>query len=493
VTYNKEDCQALKVLTDELSKIQHASDTLSEVDFALQPKRHATEVGEQIHSQFDTILKFAHTNYDQKKISFYQYKKDTHEERLSKNKRGDKKGYHGQRKVRPRPTKVVRVPHETCCAHCGYERLRPTERISQRLLIDLVLTKDGIRKTTTEYIGTQGYCSKCGKYHIPSALRKYGVRQLYGHGFKAWVAYNRVALHMSYGSIAEVLAQQFHEEEPKHYISTLLKDAGTYYAETEQIIMHLLLQSPFIHADETPVNIRGMTQYVWVFTDGKHTIFKLTKTREATIVHEFLTDYHGILISDFYPGYDAVPCSQQKCWAHLIRDLNHDLWSVPFDTEFETFVAEVRNLIVPIMQAVQTYGLKKRYLQHFRKSVDHFYEVIVDKHWTSECVLTYQKRFIRYRESLFTFLQHDGIPWHNNTAENAIRHLAIQRDMSPSLYESVTRHYLVLLGIRQTCRSQGKSFFKFLFSGETDLDKFESRKRKRSKGCTPQSSFSGAQ
>jgi hypothetical protein len=29
---------------------------------------------------------------------------------------------------------------------------------------------------------------------------------------------------------------------------------------------------------------------------------------------------------------------------------------------------------------------------------------------------------------------------------------------------------------------QGKSFFKFLFSGETDLEKFEARKRKRVKG-----------
>ena len=34
-------------------------------------------------------------------------------------------------------------------------------------------------------------------------------------------------------------------------------------------------------------------------------------------------------------------------------------------------------------------------------------------------------------------------------------------------------------GIRQTCRFQEKSFFKFLFSGETDLDNFESRKRKQ--------------
>jgi predicted RecB family nuclease len=480
LTYNAEDCRALQLLTRELSKIQESAAILSQVDFANQPKRYTTEMSEQLHSQLGDILKFAHSNYDRKKIRFHQHEEDANEECHRKKKFGDKKGYQGQRKVRPKPTKVVQVLHEKCCANCGYEPLRPTERVSKRLLIDLVLTKNGVKKTITEYIGTQGYCPKCGKYHIPSDLRKYGVRQLYGHGFKAWVAYHRVALRMPYGSIAEILAQQFHEEEPKHYISTLMKDMGTYYAETERSIMQHLLESPFIHADETPINIRGVTQYVWVFTDGKYSVFKLTETREATIVHEFLTNYNGILISDFYPAYDSVRCCQQKCWVHLIRDLNNDLWAAPFDTEFETFVAEVHDLMIPIMQAVQQHGLKKRHLQNFRKPVDHFYShVILHKHYTSEYVLTYQKRFTRYREDLFTFLEHDGIPWHNNTAENAIRHLAIQRDMSPSLYEAVLCHYLVLLGIKQICRSQGKSFFRFLFSGETDLDKFDSRKRKR--------------
>src|SRR5919197_516940 len=33
VTYNREDCQALKVLMDELSKIQRSADTLSEISF----------------------------------------------------------------------------------------------------------------------------------------------------------------------------------------------------------------------------------------------------------------------------------------------------------------------------------------------------------------------------------------------------------------------------------------------------------------------------
>src|SRR5215831_13575425 len=78
------------------------------------------------------------------------------------------------------------------------------------------------------------------------------------------------------------------------------------------------------------------------------------------------------------------------------------------------------------------------------------------------------------------WMTEDGIPWHNNTAERAIRPFAIQRDISKSpLYEATTQAYLALLSIRQTCRFQGKSFFKFLFSGETDLEHFDARTHRR--------------
>ena len=75
-----------------------------------------------------------------------------------------------------------------------------------------------------------------------------------------------------------------------------------------------------------------------MFTDGKHVVFKLTATRETTLVHEMLAQYEGVLVADFYAGYDAVPCRQQKCLVHLIRDLNDDLWSNPWNSEFESFV-----------------------------------------------------------------------------------------------------------------------------------------------------------
>jgi hypothetical protein len=220
-----------------------------------------------------------------------------------------------------------------------------------------------------------------------------------------------------------------------------------------------------------------VNQYVWVFTDEKHVIFKHTATREADFLHEFLDDYKGVLISDFFSGYDSLACRQQKCLVHIIRDLNNDLWSSPFDTEYEVFVVEVKNLIVPIMESVQRYGLKKRHLHKFMKHVDKFHDNVIDqKYYKSELCLKYQQRFLRYREQLFTFLEHDGIPWHNNTAESAIRHLPLQQRISGIFHNSVIRYYLVLLGIKQTCRFQDKSFLKFLLSGEQDVDGFKNSK-----------------
>jgi Transposase IS66 family len=96
------------------------------------------------------------------------------------------------------------------------------------------------------------------------------------------------------------------------------------------------------------------------------------------------------------------------------------------------------------METVQNYGLKRRYLHKFEQQVEIFYrKVIVDKKYKSDLVLTYQKRFIRYKDSLFTFLTEDGIPWHNNTAERGIRPFAIQRYVSKSPFrDSTTYAYL---------------------------------------------------
>jgi predicted RecB family nuclease len=484
LTYNEDDCRALKLLVDELSRIKHSADTLAEVDFADKPKQQATEVGEEIHSQFDTILKMAHANYDKRKISLRRNEK---RQSSSKRKRGGQKGHIGYQRLIPKASKVICVPQEGNCPKHNDHPLEVVEKVAEQTIVDLVFTKNGIRKTITKYIGAKGYCSKCRYTYNPPGIRKLGEGQLFGHGLKAWVVYHRLALRLPYNSITQLMEDQFNEGMSQSTSIRFISYFAHYYADTEKILIQRILENSFIHVDETKISFRGVDHFVWVFTDGKHTVFKMTETREATIVHEILSGYDGILISDFYPGYDSIKCRQQKCLSHLIRDINDDLWKEPFDTEFEAFVLEVRNLVVPILEAVEKFGLKKRNLNKFMKQVERFYEkVIIDKRYKSEVTLKYQKRFVGYRQSLFTFLEHNSIPWNNNMAERCLRHLAVQRKISGTFqgYDS-THDYLLLLGITQTCRFQNKSLLKFLLSREKDIDQFKGSKRKHVKTSRP--------
>jgi hypothetical protein len=157
--------------------------------------------------------------------------------------------------------------------------------------------------------------------------------------------------------------------------------------------------------------------------------------------------------------------------------MNDDLRKSPFDLEFERFVLALRDVLIPIFDVVEKYGLKKCHLNKFKKSVDKFYKFhILEAHYKSDTTNKYKKRFVRYSESLFVFLESDGIPWNNNMAERALRHLAVQRKISGSFFASSMTEYLILLGITQTCRFQNKPLLEFLMSGEKDIDQFKGKK-----------------
>ena len=143
---------------------------------------------------------------------------------------------------------------------------------------------------------------------------------------------------------------------------------------------------------------------------------------------------------------------------------------IPLTMNLRGFVAAVRDLLVPILEDVQRFGLKARHLGKHRSRVDRFYrEMITGQASVHDTITRYRKRFERYKESLFSFIENDGVPWHNNAAERALRHLAVQRKISGAFSEKGASDYLRLLAIAQTCRFQRKSFLGFLLSKSTSL------------------------
>ena len=105
--------------------------------------------------------------------------------------------------------------------------------------------------------------------------------------------------------------------------------------------------------------------------------------------------------------------------------------------------------------------------------MERFFETVAGRTYRSEAAQAYQKRFEKYRGKLFTFLDHDGVPWNNNNAEHAIKGFAYYREIADGLLtEGGLSDYLTLLSIQQTCVYKGVSFLKFLVSQERDIDRF---------------------
>lgn len=183
-----------------------------------------------------------------------------------------------------------------------------------------------------------------------------------------------------------------------------------------------------------------------------------------------MKDFNGVLISDFYTGYDSIECEQQKCLVHLIRDLNEDFMKHQLDEDFKQIISEFGNLLRNIIATVDKYGLKQFHLNKHKKEVERFYSKTILQNFESELAIAYQKRFIKYKDKLFLFLNHDGIPWNNNNAEHSIKPFAKWRKkISKSLSKKNIEHHLILLSILQTCKYQGVNFFEFLKSGKKSL------------------------
>jgi predicted RecB family nuclease len=471
VEYNRDDCAAIETVTSNLIQIFREAKLRTDVEFADSPKKVASDISANIHGSFETFLRSAHFKYQRSKIrlSIESATESLPLEKKKAQKRQRRRSFSTIKGI------IVRVPRKRICP-AGH-KLSASSKTSQHPVVELMFSKSGCRKTILRYTGLMGYCKVCHERYAPPGTLLYRNQQ-FGWNFQAWVVYQRIALRMSYRLISKAIYDLFSEVLSTETAVGFVERFSEYYERTETLLLRGLLNGPVVHLDETKINIQGADQYVWVFTDNARVVFRLRPNRETEFLQSLFSAFTGTVVTDFYGGYDALPCMQQKCLVHLIRDLNDDLWKNPFDDELEGFVAAVRDLLVPILEDVQRFGLKARHLRKHRIRVDRFYrEIVTGQAPVRDTTARYLKRFERYRESLFSFIENDGVPWHNNSAERALRHLAIQRKISGAFSETGARDYLRLLAIAQTCRFQRKSFLGFLLSKSTNVDEYRDRSR----------------
>jgi hypothetical protein len=152
--------------------------------------------------------------------------------------------------------------------------------------------------------------------------------------------------------------------------------------------------------------------------------------------------------------------------------MNEDLKANPYDVELRAIVQAFAIIVRSIIETVDRYGLTKSRLLKHKSAAMGFVEKFGKHQVSSEAATKYQKRIDKYGYRLFTFLDYDQVPWHNNNAEHAIHAFARYRQFADG---RVTRKsvsdYLAILSVFQTCEYRGVRVLDFLLSGQTNPDR----------------------
>jgi predicted RecB family nuclease len=479
VRYNAEDCEALELVAQTVARLASTDPYADSIEGGAACVVLADSIDPRKTSKWrafaSSVPGFVYIN----SAAHWDYQRD----RVYARSRPTPKKPAQPTRRRPEVDRVDTVvvwPVSLRCPRCG-RKWCVKGPIRSRTLQDLVFGRFSLKRRCVKYVFQTYRCRKC---NIAFGVEdRYEFFYKYGWDLVAYCLYQTIDLRIPMFTVCQHFSRVFGSSIPRSTLNEHKVKAAGYYAETKQQILDHIVRGSLVHADETRANIKGKSAYVWVLTSLHEVVYIYADTREGELIQELLSDFKGVLVSDFYAAYDSIDCPQQKCLIHLMRDMNDEILINPFDEELKLIVASFAGLLKPMVETVDHYGLKKHFLHKHHAQVERFYRHLARTDYQSETALKCKQRFEKNRDKLFTFLSYDGVPWNNNNAEHAIKAFARLRDViaGTSTAKGVGE-YLTLLSVCQTCKYRGLDFLAFLRSGERDIDVFAESIGRRLRG-----------
>ena len=471
ISYNADDCAALDVVTQGVLGLHlapsglHGAVERDVVDTATLKREHPYGFKRNtfFFPELDAINRAAYWDYQRDRV-------------FVKSSAG--LGRRSSRTSSPKqisaPNKTIECPRPRNCPKCTSANFfRHT--IYTKTIFDLKFMRHGIKRWITRYRFHRYQCQTCRTVFQPEETC-WGKGK-FGSEITAYALHLNIELRVPQLHVASALNRLLGYHLDSATIGRFKAGAAENYEGAYNSLVNRLCSGRLLHADETRINVKDNEGYVWVFANMEEVAYVYSETREGTLLQTMLKDFTGVLVTDFYAAYDAIRCPQQKCLIHLIRDLNDDLLKCPYDEELKRVAQEFTALLKPMVQTIDRYGLKSRFLRKHLPAVKRFYREIFAMPLQSEIAVKLKDRLEKNRDKLFTFLSLDGVPWNNNNAEHAVKAFAALRQIIGGVTtEKGLRDYLVLLSLCETCKYMGVDFLDFLRSGEKYIHAFaESR------------------
>ena len=338
-----------------------------------------------------------------------------------RNRGGGKEGHkgHGRASISEQDAdKVEKLTIANVCPDCGSTLEEKGTRA--RAVIDC----QPVKMKKIVYHLERKRCPKCKKVisaRAPGVLAKC----LYSNRLLAYV----VVQHYIYGNTLG----QIEKQTGVGYSSLI--DAMHQLAKRLKGVPKTLIEayrdSPVKHADETGWRTDGNNGYAWLFCTPRISIFRVRRTRAASVAKEVLGDkaLRGILVVDRYNGYNKMPCSIQYCYAHLLRTVKDLEKDFPENAEIKIFVDALASQLTNAI-SLRTLDITNRQFKRQAAKIKDAIISITNRQARHPAIWKIQDIFREKAHRLYHWADDRNVPADNNLAERELRPLVIARKLS---------------------------------------------------------------
>ena len=313
------------------------------------------------------------------------------------------------------------------CTCCGYDLSQVSaELVERRQQIELP-------PIVPRYVEHQCFQKKCpcGNTIIGSFPEGVTPGISYGASVHRLMAYFSVRHYLPYDRLKEIFTTVFGLPISAGTLVEGLNRVAEKAKPAYELIRKKAIRSKSNGGDETGMIIDGQKGWFWTIQGKLFTFIIASLNRGAQTLSEHFPDGFSftVLVHDCWKCYFKVAAlAHQICLAHLLREFNHihECYKLKWATDFKQLLVETIAFKKTLMPEDyhKTIPQRTEYEERLSALLE---QTISPKHTIA---VSLQKRLIKYRPHILTFLYYHEVPPDNNASERAIRNVKVKQKVS---------------------------------------------------------------
>ena len=377
------------------------------------------------------------------------FKKPERKKKKAKRKRGGQKGHRGHRQQLLDPTQVIPVRPGFCS--CGNRKFDDVEVFYTHQQIEL----PEIELKVTHYQLHKGDCSRCGR--SVSARLAPVQRPGYGPRMSALIAelsgmqgVSRLAVQQFLSSVLGLSISTGALQKVIDRVSNAMEPA---YERIGQVAR----SESVGYIDETSWFKAGKLQWLWVMVTAGVALYLVHPRRSREAFKELVRHWQGILVSDNYRVYQNWVNQRQSCLSHYIRKARG--LSERQDEEMARFGKQMLTVLQQLCHFAHAPPGAVKWKNFYSRFV-----LLLMLHETADNEAGKLARSLAAEmDSLWVFLEENGVDPTNNRAERALRFGVLWRKRSLGCQSDKGLRWVErILSIKETCRIKATAPFPIL-------------------------------